>query len=112
MVKRILLFLILLVTILAGYGHPLPFTSHAQDAGRTLTPFAAVGGNLNSETFTEVWTLEGQRGQPISLVVRATSGNLNPTVSVLSSSGVVLVANDDTRLNDFTAPHRKFHSTG
>lgn len=109
MKQRILFCLLIIVIILPTAQHPLGLeTIQAQTDNQLLTAFVAVEGSLNDDVYVEEWTLNGFRGEPISLVARAIGGDLNPIIRLLDSSGNVLAENDDSRLNDLSARIENF----
>jgi hypothetical protein len=66
--------------------------AHAQ-AERTLAPFAPVTGTLTSGG-SEDWTYTGAAGAVISLFARSSDGTLDPQITILEGTEIV-IANDD-----------------
>lgn len=74
----------------------------AQDV--TPTPLAEPGldygvnsnGNIDNATPRRVYAFDGLRGEFISLRLQTTSGNLDPVLLVLDSSGNILAQRDDS----------------
>lgn len=74
--------------------------SAAQDATPTpdiplLTYGAAVSGTLDNRTPRVQYAFEGLRGEYVTLSLRATSGTLDPVLTVLDASGTPLLIRDD-----------------
>ncbi len=65
---------------------------HAQDAG-TIDLFAPVEGRVDAEAQT--WTFNGRTNEPVSFLAETTGGSLDPVLTVRTSTGTVLVSNDD-----------------
>ncbi len=65
----------------------------------TLLPLQPVEGRLTSGESQE-WAFTAIDGMAMSFIVEATSGNLDPTLTLRSSSGQVLIANDDYHYPD------------
>ena len=69
----------------------------AQSAG-TLLPFEPAEGSLDGDTVTYSFT--GRTGEPLSFRVEATSGDLDPVLTIRGINGQVVIGNDDTRYPD------------
>ncbi len=66
---------------------------------------ALITGELNNNNPRAVYTFSGRRGEVVRLSVRATSGDLDPIMSVFDSRGNILFWRDDangTRDIDYT----------
>ena len=76
------------------------FTSpplHAQQppTPRPLPFLEEVRGQLNDAHPSDVWTFEGHAQQPVALLARAVSGDLDPVLQVYGPDDVLIAENDD-----------------
>jgi hypothetical protein len=76
----------------------------AQDAAPTsvddvpqITYGEIVSTWLDNLTPSRIYTFEGRRGEYLDIRVTITSGNLDPVLTVLDSTGTALVTNDDSQ---------------
>lgn len=65
----------------------------------TLIAFSPVTGSVAAGS-SESWTFFASEGQVVSLSVEATSGDLDPVLSILDRSGNPLISNDDLSYPD------------
>ncbi len=81
----------------AGVFAPPPQPLHAQDppTPRPLIWLETVHGQLDDVNPTDLWTFEGHAQQPIALLARTTSGDLDPVLQVYGPDGVLIAENDD-----------------
>lgn len=86
MIRRSVFFIAALVASLWG-------TVQAQEQ-ITLIAFSPVSGSAAAGS-SESWTFFASEGQVVSLSVEATSGDLDPVLSILDRSGNPLISNDD-----------------
>lgn len=80
----------------------LLFTGALRVTAQTTGPlerFTPVTGQIESGG-VETWTLNAAEGEMLSFVVEASSGNLDPTLTIVNSGGQVIVANDDAAYPD------------
>lgn len=74
----------------------------AQDATPTLSPDSGIAygskltGTLNNKNPRTVFSFDGTRCEVISIHLKATSGDLDPVLSIFDSSGQALLSRDDT----------------
>lgn len=81
----------LLIILLAAA--PIP----AQDSGDTPVAFGQViSGTFNNRTPRAIYYFDGLRCEAISVRLRATSGNLDPVLTVLDNTGRAIATRDDT----------------
>lgn len=66
-------------------AQPIPLTYGTIETGR-----------IDQNTPRQVYTFDGLRGEYTRIRVRTTSGNLDPVISVLDSSGSLLATRDDS----------------
>lgn len=59
----------------------------------TLRPFEPVEGTLDGDSISYSFT--GRTGEPLSFRVIATSGDLDPIITIRGTSGQVIISNDD-----------------
>jgi hypothetical protein len=69
-------------------------SAHAQE-NHTLAFFETVQGAINDATPAEEWTFEGHTNQVISVIVMATSGDLDPVLHLVGPDAAVVGENDD-----------------
>jgi len=67
-------------------------------ADNTLTRFVPRSGEIDGEPQTFQFT--GNTGEPLSFVVEATSGNLDPVLTLRDRSGQIIASNDDYNYPD------------
>jgi hypothetical protein len=60
----------------------------------TLIPLEPATGEITSEQ-PQNWSFQAVEGQVLSFSLRGTSSDIDPTMSLLNSSGTVIIANDD-----------------
>lgn len=83
--------LVLLITLLAAA--PI----QAQDADDTPVAFGQViSGTFNNRTPRAIYYFDGLRCEAISVRLRATSGNLDPILTILDNTGTAIATRDDT----------------
>ena len=80
----------------------------AQEEAQTETPNAGAGlsfsygtsvnGTLSSDKASVVYTFGGLRGDVIGIDLTVTSGNLDPMITLMDSSGKVLALSDDAAI--------------
>ena len=81
---------------------PLALPVHAQEGTPDAPeePDLAYGlgatGQINNSTPRVVYSLDGLRGEFISLTLRATSGDLDPILLVMDDAGTILAQRDDS----------------
>lgn len=85
LVKRLLFFLLLFCSTV------LTFPAQAQEFGYGVT----VTGTLNDGTPSAVYSFSGLRGDVISIDLSVTSGNLDPILTLIDSTGAVVALSDD-----------------
>lgn len=76
-------------------------TAHAQPAtpspvGTPISYGATVTGRLDNRAPLAIYSFEGLRGEYVALRLRATSGNLDPILTVVDEQGVPLLVRDDS----------------
>jgi Bacterial pre-peptidase C-terminal domain len=71
----------------------LGFAVQAQD-DTVLERFAPVSGSLDSGG-SQIWTFNAAEGEVLSFVLRPTSGDLDPMLTITTSNNTLLLANDD-----------------
>ncbi|NPV67006.1 MAG: hypothetical protein HPY64_07670 [Anaerolineae bacterium] len=54
-----------------------------------------VTGEISNTSFGQVWSFEGQAGQVVVITMRATSGDLDSTLTLMDATGATLDYNDD-----------------
>ncbi len=54
-----------------------------------------VTGEITNETYRQIWSFEGQAGQVVIITMRTTSGDLDPTLTLLDGTATQLAYNDD-----------------
>jgi hypothetical protein len=59
----------------------------------TLRPYEPVEGSLDGDSVSYSFT--GRTGEPLSFRVTATSGDLDPVLTIRGTSGQVVISNDD-----------------
>jgi hypothetical protein len=70
----------------------------APAGGGTLESGVSGVGRINSEHFTEAWSLEGQLGQTLILDIARIQGNFTPLITIFDETGTALqetIANED-----------------
>lgn len=72
-----------------------PPAAQGQDDPGTVELFAPVSGRLDEDNPSQDWTYEARTGEAISVIVRGTSGGLDPILTVLDAGGETLAENDD-----------------
>ncbi len=85
--------LLMLAAMPGGWSGARP--AHAQGTPRSLEFFQVAGGTLDDSTPAEEWTFSGRAGQPISLIARTVSGDLDPVIEVIGPGGTAIAQNDD-----------------
>lgn len=70
----------------------------AQSPDRDLILLEPAAGEIIDAP--QSWTFAANTGQPVSLVVRTLSGDLDPVLTIRDSSGTELIRNDDVRYPD------------
>lgn len=68
-------------------------------AQQSLTVFTPVDGRLNSGG-AESWTFSAAEGSLMSFLVEAVSSGLDPRLTITSSAGAAIIANDDYNYPD------------
>lgn len=69
----------------------LPIPTHAQQTADFYTPLA---GSIDAPGATESWSFIGAEGAVVSVLIEA-EGSFDPRVTLTSSAGRILIANDD-----------------
>jgi hypothetical protein len=80
------------VTLLLTLGAP----ARAQTS--TLVPYVPIEGALNGDA--QSWTFSGRTGEPLSFMVEAISGDLDPVLTISDQTGNRLITNDDYNYPD------------
>ncbi|MFQ3567846.1 MAG: PPC domain-containing protein [Aggregatilineales bacterium] len=95
---RFLLGLICVFAFAALLGCPLTAQTEAaeQSFGTTLIYGARVIGELNDATPSRVYQFEGLRGDVITIDLTASSGSLDPILTLVDADGQVIALRDDS----------------
>lgn len=81
--------IVIALAVLAG-STPL----QAQNEPTNLAPFSSTTGTLDGST-SQDWTFTAVDGEVVSLIVESLDANLDPTLTLRSETGAVLLSNDD-----------------
>lgn len=60
---------------------------------------SVIEGRIDNQTPRQVYYIDGLRGEVIQFQLQATSGNLDPVLSVFDNTGTLIFSRDDTRGN-------------
>src|SRR5258708_38116578 len=99
--KRLRATLLIPVILLMLTGSGMWKTARAQGIP-TLTLLQPVTGEISTTQPEQRWTFSAKKGQRLSLRMQATSGDLEPYVELLDSSGKVLAMSTNTSLRNAT----------
>src|SRR5258708_33232781 len=99
--KRLRATLLTLAILLMLTGSGVWKTARAQGIP-TLTLLQPVTGEISSTRPEQRWTFSAKKGQRLSLRMQATSGDLEPYVELLDSSGKSLATSSNTSLRNAT----------
>lgn len=80
-----------------------PTMTPAPQVASILVPGETRGGIINDTTPEVQFEYRGTAGQAITVMAAATSGNLDPVISIISPDGDVLASNDDISDTDRNA---------
>jgi hypothetical protein len=61
----------------------------------TIQPNAPVDGAINSQNRFDVYAFDGVAGDVVNIAMNSTSGSLDPTLYLVSPSGLLVASNDD-----------------
>ncbi len=65
------------------------------ETGTTVRYGDAIPGEINDEKPEDIYVLQGQRGDVITIRMARTSGDLDPLLNLFDASGQVLITGDD-----------------
>lgn len=94
-IKHFALLLVLLMSMLPllAQDTDTPVDENGVELG------AVINGRINNQTPRQVYYIDGLRGEVIQFELTATSGNLDPILSVFDETGRLVFYRDDTRGN-------------
>src|SRR5687767_6587428 len=83
--------LIFLISVPAAFAVPL-----RQSPPQPIVPDQPVPGQLDSVQQAQQFLFDAEAGQSINLLMTATSGDLNPYLTLATFEGAILLTDDDS----------------
>ncbi len=104
-------FMLIVISLLAFLtAAPLAAQDEADEPEIGVAYGGRISGRINNTTPRTVYYFDGLRGEVVSIALSATSGDLDPVLTLLDSAGQVIINRDDTagsrdvRISAFSIP--------